>query len=132
MTLVEMALQLRPIIEQAVQSALDDQTALQSIPLFPAWKAGAEVKKGERYQYNGVLYKVVQGHTTQAEWTPDKTPALFVVVSLEEWPEFVQPSNSEDAYNTGDKITYNGEKYICKMDGCVWAPDAYPDAWEKQ
>ncbi|WP_366522018.1 carbohydrate-binding protein [uncultured Subdoligranulum sp.] len=55
-----------------------------------------------------------------------------MVVSLEEWPEFVQPSNSEDAYNTGDKITYNGEKYICKMDGCVWAPDAYPDAWEKQ
>ena len=90
------------------------------------------VKKDARYQYNGVLYRVVQEHTTQDDWTPDKTPALWVKVTLEEWPEFVQPSNAEDAYNKGDKITYKGEKYICKIDGCVWAPDAYPEGWEKQ
>lgn len=132
MTLVELATKLRPIIEQAVSSALNDETALQSIPLFPAWKAGISVNKDERYQYNGLLYKVVQAHTTQADWTPDQTPALWVVVSLEEWPEFVQPSGSHDAYNTGDKITYNGQHYICKIDGCVWTPDAYPAGWEKQ
>ena len=48
----------------------------------------------------------------------------------EEWPEYVQPSGSHDAYNTGDKVTYNGKHYICKMDGCVWSPDTYPQAWE--
>lgn len=48
----------------------------------------------------------------------------------EEWPEYVQPTGAHDAYNTGDKITYNGQHYICKMDGCVWNPDDYPAGWE--
>lgn len=49
----------------------------------------------------------------------------------EEYPEFAQPTGQHDAYNTGDKITYNGKKYICKMDGCVWDPDTYPAGWEE-
>ena len=51
--------------------------------------------------------------------------------SEEEYPEFVQPTGAHDAYKTGDKITFNGEKYICKIDGCVWDPITYPAAWEK-
>lgn len=131
MTLIELATQLRPVIEQAAAS-LPDETALQGVQLFPLWAAGVAVQVGQRYQYNGQLYKVVQAHTTQADWTPDKTPALFVVVSLDEWPEFVQPTGAHDAYNTGDKITFNGEHYVCKMDGCTWSPQDYPAAWEKQ
>lgn len=50
---------------------------------------------------------------------------------IEEYPEFVQPTGAHDCYNTGDKITYNGKKYICKMDGCIWAPDVYPAGWEE-
>lgn len=49
----------------------------------------------------------------------------------DEYPEYVQPTGAHDAYNTGDKITYNGKKYICKMNGCVWSPDTYPTAWEE-
>lgn len=49
----------------------------------------------------------------------------------EEYPEFIQPTGAHDCYNMGDKIFYNGKKYICKIDGCVWAPDAYPSAWEE-
>lgn len=48
----------------------------------------------------------------------------------EEYPQYVQPTGAHDAYNTGDKITYNGKKYICKINGCVWTPDAYPQGWE--
>ena len=44
----------------------------------------------------------------------------------DEYPEFKEPQGSHDAYNIGDKITYNGKKYICQMNGCVWAPDVYP------
>ena len=50
---------------------------------------------------------------------------------VEEYPEYIQPTGAHDAYNTGDKITYNGKKYICKMDGCVWNPDTYPAGWEE-
>ena len=49
----------------------------------------------------------------------------------DEYPEYKAPSRAHDAYNTGDKITYNGKKYICKMDGCVWSPETYPSAWEE-
>lgn len=49
----------------------------------------------------------------------------------EEYPEFIQPTGAHDCYNMGDKIFYNGKKYICKIDGCVWSPDAYPAAWEE-
>ena len=50
---------------------------------------------------------------------------------VEEYPEYVQPTGAHDAYNAEDKITYNGKRYICKMDGCVWDPDTYPQAWEE-
>lgn len=57
--------------------------------------------------------------------TPAEPPA-----EPDEWPEFVQPMGAHDAYDVGDKITYNGQHYICQMAGCVWSPDVYPDAWE--
>lgn len=59
--------------------------------------------------------------------TPSEPPA-----EPEEWPEFVQPTGAHDAYNVGDKITYNGQHYICQTDGCAWPPDVYPAAWELQ
>ena len=50
---------------------------------------------------------------------------------VEEYPEFVQPTGAHDAYNIGDKVTYNGKKYICQINGCVWAPDVYPQGWQE-
>ena len=49
----------------------------------------------------------------------------------DEYPEYVQPTSAHDAYNEGDKITFEGEKYTCKMNGCVWSPKDYPDGWQK-
>lgn len=50
---------------------------------------------------------------------------------VEEYPPYKQPTGAHDAYKTGDKITYNDKKYVCKLDGCVWTPDAYPAGWEE-
>lgn len=63
--------------------------------------------------------------------TPDITPALYTEVSIEEWPEWKQPTGAHDAYNTGDKVTYNGKHYVSLIDGNIWAPDAYPAGWEE-
>lgn len=49
----------------------------------------------------------------------------------DEYPEFVQPTGAHNCYNKGSKITFEGEKKICNIDGCVWSPDAYPAAWEE-
>lgn len=85
MNYTERARQLRPYIEKAAVS-LADEDALQAVELFPQWVTGHAYVVDERLQYKNVLYRVVQAHTSQADWTPDKTPALFVVVSLDEWP----------------------------------------------
>lgn len=115
---------------ETASSFTDDETALEMIELFPKWEADIAVKVDDRYQYNGVLYKCVQAHTTQANWTPDITPALWTKVSLDEWPEWVQPTGVQDAYNAGDKVTYNGRHYISLIDENVWSPTDYPAGWE--
>ena len=50
----------------------------------------------------------------------------------EEWPEYIQPTGAHDAYQVGDKITWNGKHYICQLAGCVWNPDAYPAGWQME
>ena len=49
----------------------------------------------------------------------------------EEYPEYKAPSGAHDAYNTGDKITFKGKKYVCTMNNCVWSPEVYPQGWEE-
>lgn len=131
MNYTERARQLRPYIEKAAVS-LTDADALESVELFPAWAAGVAYTVDERIQYGGTLYRVVQAHTSQADWTPDKTPALFVMVSLDEWPEFVQPTGAHDAYKKGDKVTFEGKHYISLIDANVYSPTAYPAGWQEQ
>ena len=127
MTIIELARKLRPIIEQAAQS-LDDRTGLSAVALYPAWAAGVDYATGFKVQHDGILYKCVQAHTSQADWTPDATQALWVVVSIEEFPEWVQPTGAHDAYNTGDKVSYNSKHYVCTIDANTYAPDVY--GWE--
>lgn len=98
---------------------------MTGVELFPAWVVGKAYAVNDRAQYNGTLYKCVQAHTSQADWTPDVTQALWVEVSIDEYPEWVQPTGAHDAYNIGDKVTYNGQHYVCTSDGNVYAPDVY-------
>ena len=121
---LEQAYEWRRKIEAAA-ALQDDEAALESIDLFPKWEAGIYVTAGERYRFNGKLYRVGQPHTTQPDWTPDVVPALFTVVSLESFPEWVQPTGGHDAYNKGDKVSYNGKHWESTVDGNVWAPGVY-------
>ena len=113
---------------------LTDEDALSIAALYDTWASqiGKAVAAGKRLWYDGKLYKTLQPHTVQEDWTPDNTPALFAEVSIVEWPEFVQPTGAQDAYNTGDKMTFNGEHYVSLIDGNVWSPADYPAGWEKQ
>lgn len=130
MNYVERARALRPYIEKAVKS-LTDADALESVELFPPWKEETAYQTDERVQHGGKLYRVVQAHTSQRDWTPESTTALFTEVFVEEYPEFVAPSGAQDAYNVGDKITFEGKHYVCRIDGTVFSPAEYPQAWEE-
>ena len=132
MTLRELALQLRALIEKAAVS-LDDEDALSGVELFPAWAAGVAYTVDQRIRYEKKLYRCVQGHTSQEGWEPDKTPALWTEVARPgEIPVWKQPTGAQDAYKIGDKVHYPTKEdpvYISIADNNVWPPDAY--GWEK-
>jgi len=118
------ALAYRARIEHAAEQQ-SDADALQSIDLFRRWKADEDAEQGDRRSFGGKLYRCLQSHHTQAGWTPDITPALWTEVSVEEWPEWVQPLGAQDAYNTGDKVTHNGSHWISTADSNVWEPGVF-------
>ena len=126
------AMQLRKLIEQAVTS-LPDEDALECATLFEAWGTGIYVEAGARREYGGKLYRCEQAHTTSAEWTPDKTPALWTKVAKPgEIPVWRQPTGAQDAYQTGNKVHYPGENdpvWISTVDNNVWEPGVY--GWEE-
>lgn len=118
------ALAYRKTIENAA-ALQSDEAALENIYLYPQWEADIVVQVGERYRYGDTLYKCLQNHTTQADWTPDVTPALWVVVSLNEWPEWVQPTGAQDAYAKDAKVSHNDKHWISDVDANVWEPGVY-------
>lgn len=113
---------------------LSDEDAIEVAALFPTWisKMDEEVHTGERYWYDGKLWKVIQQHTVQENWTPDTAVSLYVEVTIEEWPEWQQPQGVQDAYMTGDKVTFEGTHYVSLIDNNTWSPAAYPQGWEER
>ena len=137
MNRLQAAEQLRRAL-QMFAATLSEEQAIEIATVYPAWEAGKSYAVGDiiRYETNGVgdpqLYKVVQAHTSQADWTPDATASLYDAFGLNEggYPIWSQPTGAHDAYNTGDIVDYNGTLYQSTIDGNVWPPTDYPDGWE--
>lgn len=133
MITIEHARHLRAMIEKA-SASLTDNEALQAVELFPRWAAGVDYAVDDRICYGERLYKVVQAHTSQEGWEPDKTPALFTEVAKPgEIPVWVQPTGAQDAYMTGDKVHYpdaDSPVYESLIDNNVWSPEDYPTGWQ--
>ena len=124
MITLERARKLRRLIEQGSIS-LDDESALEGVDLFPNWVTDYAFSVGDRVKYEDVLYKCVQAHTSQDSWTPDLTPALWTRVSVDEFPEWVQPTGVQDAYHIGDKVSYDDKHWVSEVDNNVWTPGVY-------
>ena len=119
---------LRPMIEKA-SASLSDEDALDAVELFPVWQTDTAYTVGIRVRYGDKLYRCEQAHTSQADWTPDKTPALWTEVAKPgEIPVWKQPTGAQDAYMTGDKVHYptkDDAVYESTMDYNTYAPDVY-------
>lgn len=102
-----------------------DETLIGNKAAFSLWRAGVPVTRKQILRFNDDLYRVNQDHTTQDDWAPNITPALYTKISLEEYPEWVQPTGSQDAYNAGDKCSHNGKHWMSNLDGNVWEPGIY-------
>lgn len=109
--------------------SLPDDYALQVPALYDEWIAGASYLAGDRIRYQGILYKVLQGHVSQAEWTPPVAPSLFAKVlpgqegnePEEGYAEWVQP-DSTNGYSMGDKVVHNGHLWESIVDSNVDEP----------
>ena len=114
------------------RNIIAEEMALNYVVLYPSWKIGKELSVGDRVKHEGKLYKVVQAHTSQADWKPDNTPSLYTPIGLDEkgYPVWSKPSGAHDAYNTGDIVDYNGTLYKSLIDGNVYSPEEYPAGWE--
>ena len=127
MTLIEKARELRALIEKAVQS-LEDKDALECVCLYEKWSGDSvQYTAGQRVQDDGILYTVLQAHTSQPDWKPADAPSLFAKVLIPDpsvVPEWEQP-DSTNPYAKGDKVTHNGKTWVSDIDGNVWEPGVY-------
>ena len=116
---------------EAVKTArnlMTDEQALECADIYPEWDGNGKVYSvGDRLTYSEKLYKVLQNHTSQTDWTPAAAPSLFAEVlpgqdgTIGEW---VQP-DSTNPYAKGDKVTHNGKTWESTIDNNVWEPSVY-------
>jgi hypothetical protein len=120
------------VLEAAFDSGDVEPEAL--VTLVKAWTEGEAVKVGELRSHDGIVYKAIQAHTTQDDWKPPDTPALWTVYNKTteggEIDDWVQPTGAHDAYNTGDRVRFEGAIYESLIDGNVWSPADYPAGWK--
>lgn len=136
------AMQMLNIDFQEQVQTLTDEQALEVKTVFPMWSVGVKYEVGFKVRFNDILYKVLQAHTSQVDWTPDVAVSLFVQVGAvnddvppenetppeEIIPEWVQPG-STNPYMKGDKVVFEGKIYESLIDNNVWSPAAYPAGW---
>ena len=114
-------------VTMAEAGNIDDVTAAEHADLFSPWAYPVNYIKDQIRRHNGALYRCLSDHTSQADWTPDTAPSLWVGISdpAEEWPKWGQPVGAHDSYNTGDKVSHDGKHWISNTDGNVWEPGVY-------
>ena len=123
MTIIDRARKLRGVIEK-MAATLDDSSALENVELFSKWKENTAYTIGQRVRYGETLYKALQNHTSQKEWTPDISVSLWTKVLIPDpdvIPEWEQPE-STNPYMIGDKVTHNGKTWESTMDNNVFEP----------
>ena len=113
-------------VTMAEAGSIDPVTAAEHADLFAEWAYPIAYTVGQIRRYNGTLYKCVQAHTSQADWTPP-APSLWSLTAdpTEEWPEWIQPIGAHDAYPLGAKVSHNEKHWTSTIANNVWEPGVY-------
>lgn len=123
---------------QMFAASLPVGQAREVATVYPAWELDKTYQTGQYlthgFDKNGdlLLYEVVQNHTSQEDWAPADTPALYKCVSLTPGghPIWSPPSGAQDAYNTGDIVSHEGRLWRSKIDGNTTEPGSDDRWWE--
>lgn len=111
----------------SLRTSMTDTEALTVPAFFPEWSDSKSYAVDDRVLYGDSLYKCLQPHTSQPTWTPADAPSLWVRIDDPsiEWPDWIQPTGSTDAYPMGAKVSHNGQHWVSTVDGNVWEPGVY-------
>lgn len=115
----------------AENGTIDEVTAGEHMDVFAAWEPDVDYVIGNLRTYGAdgaqKLYRCVQNHHSQADWTPDKAVSLWATASdpAIEFPEWSQPIGAHDAYMKGDKVSHNEKHWESDVDNNVWEPEVY-------
>lgn len=114
-------------VSLAEAGQIDDVTATENVSQFSPWAYPVAYKAGNIREFGGELFRCVQDHTSQEDWTPTAAPSLWTKIGdpAEEWPEWSQPIGAYDSYNAGDKVAHDGKHWTSDLDGNVWEPGVY-------
>lgn len=146
MSLIDQAKEFRSEIEATkkatgkliLKSDISTEELQDLMSVYPAFEVGVGLKVGDIVRYQDKLYEVIQSHTTQGDWTPDKVPALFKIFEVkkdtqgnEVVAEFKHPTGAHDTYKKGDKVQFKGAIYESLIDNNAYSPAEYAQGWKK-
>lgn len=108
------------LTEPAFASAL---ATLQALPTYPAWQNATAYTIGAIVEYGGKLWRNVQAHTSQLDWTPPIVPALWTTAhEAGVIPAWVQPTGQQDSYPLDALVTRNGRTWKSLTAANIYAP----------
>lgn len=100
---------------------------LNALPTYPAWQNATAYTVGTIVEYGSKLWRNVQAHTSQLDWTPPVVPALWTTAheAMAGPQPWVQPQGAHDAYALGAKVTHNGQTWESTIANNVWEPGVF-------
>lgn len=119
------------IIDLIKADSLNEDEIEDLVEIYPKYEVGVAYETGDLFNQDGVLYEVIQSHTSQADWLPSSTPALYKAINpvgvVSDW---IQPTGAHDAYNIGDRVMFEGSMYESLINANTWSPTGYPQGWK--
>lgn len=109
---------------------LSDTDLAAVTPLYPTWTPTGRYTRNDLAVYKDQLYRCLQDHTAQADWTPPVAVSLWVAVrQASSGPAEWEQRPAENPYMKGDEVVFNGKVYKSLIDNNTWSPGAYPQGW---
>ena len=117
---------------KAVGATLTDEEAVQHTDFFMPWRVETEHQAGDRVTYYGTLYKCLQAHTSQSDWTPDAAPSLWAEITLAgEYRVIPEVISASEAFALGERGWWKNRLYESLIQANVYTPDVYPAGWKE-
>lgn len=132
MTLTELALKLRPLIEKSAQSLPDNEASIAVILHGKLKGDGQLIKAGTRINWKGSLKRAASDLWDRPENNPDNAPALWEDVLYKDGIRIIPPVITAGLkFAKGEKGWWGDKLKESLIDNNVWTPETNPEFWKE-